>query len=372
MNQGNAYSSWVEIDLNAIEGNVRFLLRHTGVRVMAVVKANAYGHGAVPVARAAVRAGATWLGVARAEEAHELRHAKIETPLLLLGFTPSKQLEQAIKANISLTVWNSDQLIAISSVSKRVGRPARLHLKVDTGMGRLGVPPQHAFKLARRIMETSGVVFEGIFTHFARADEKNPATSDEQERRFCQVLDDLENVGIKPDLVHAANSAAGLTRPSAYFSLIRAGISLYGLQPSHECPLPSGFTPALTWKTILSQVKTVPSGRGISYGHVYTTKQTERIGTLPVGYADGYRRVQANTVLVGGKRVPVVGRVCMDQVMVNLDAVPEARPGHEVVLIGKQGDACVTAEHVASVWGTINYEVVCGIGSRVPRFYDGD
>lgn len=371
MNRSNAYSCWVEVDLNAIEANVRYLLRHTGVQVMAVVKANAYGHGAVPVVQAAVRAGATWLGVARPEEAFELRHSNIETPLLLLGFTPAQQLERAINADVSLTVWDVHQLAAIAAASERAGRPARLHLKVDTGMGRLGVPSERALKLAQRIMATPGVVFEGIFTHFARADEESPLTTDEQEREFRKILDALEDSGIKPGLVHAANSAAGLTRSSAYFSLIRAGIALYGLHPSGECQLPSDFSPALTWKTVLSHVKTVPAGRGISYGHVYTTRQTERIGTLPVGYADGYRRALGNTVLVAGRKVPVVGRVCMDQVMVNLDAVPEARSGDEVVLIGKQGDARVTAEDVALAWGTINYEVVCGIGSRVPRLHRG-
>ena len=369
MNWGDAYSCWVEIDLRAIEGNARLLQQHTGVHVMAVVKANGYGHGAVPVAKAAVHGGASWLGVARPEEAFQLRNANIDTPVLSLGFTPSERLDESIKTNISLTIWDLDQLNSVSEAAGRVGVDARVHVKVDTGMSRLGVQPQLALELARKTVQMPKVVLEGIFTHFARADEKNPATSDEQENKFRRVLQDLDEAGIKPPLVHAANSAASLSRSSSHFSLVRAGIALYGLHPSTECPLPSNFSPALTWKTILSYVKTLPAGRGISYGHVYTTRRAERIGTLPVGYADGYRRVQGNTVLVGGKKVPVVGRICMDQMTVNLDAIPEARTGDEVVLIGRQGDACITAEDVASVWGTINYEVVCGIGPRVPRFY---
>jgi alanine racemase len=371
MNRGDSYSCWVEVDLKAVEGNVRLLQEHTGVQVMAVVKANGYGHGAVPVAKAAVRGGATWLGVARPEEAFELRYAGIDTPMLALGFTPAERLDECILDDISLTLWNSEQLSTVAQAAMRAGSDARVHLKVDTGMNRLGVQPSLALELAGRIAQTSGVLLEGIFTHFARADEKDRATSDEQENRFRQVLDELDQAGIKPRVIHAANSAAGLRRSSAYFNLVRAGISIYGLHPSAECALPSNFSPALSWKTVLSHVKTVPAGQGISYGHIYTTQRDERIGTLPVGYADGYRRVQGNNVLVGGKKVPVVGRVCMDQVMVNLDTVSEAKDGDEVVLIGKQGDACISAEHVASVWGTINYEVVCGIGPRVPRFYRG-
>ena len=369
MNRGDSYSCWVEVDLKAIEGNARLLQQHTGVQVMAVVKANAYGHGAVPVAKAAIEGGATWLGVARPEEAFELRYAGIDTPVLSLGFTPAERLDECILDNISLTLWDTDQLSAVAQAATRVGSDARVHVKVDTGMSRLGIQPERALELVRKIVELPNVVLEGVFTHFARADEKNAATSDQQENEFRRVLDDLDNAGIRPPLVHAANSAASIWRSSSYFDLVRAGISLYGLHPSAECPLPPNFSPALTWKTVLSQVKTVPAGRGISYGHVYTTGRAERIGTLPVGYADGYRRVQGNTVLVGGKNVPVVGRVCMDQVTVNLDTVLGAKAGDEVVLIGKQGDACITAEDVASAWGTINYEVVCGIGPRVPRFY---
>jgi alanine racemase len=226
-----------------------------------------------------------------------------------------------------------------------------------------------AVSLANKLAGVEGLEFEGIFTHFARADEPNCKLTEVQESLFKRLIEELDTAGIVPPIVHASNSAAGMTRPSAFFNLIRTGISIYGLHPSTEWLLPASFQPALSWKTVLSQVKILPPGRGVSYGHTYMTHQEERIGTLPIGYADGFRRWEGNQVLISGKRVPVVGRVCMDQAMVRLDEVPEARAGDEVVLVGKQGDERITVEEIAQRWGTINYEVVCGIGPRVPRVY---
>jgi alanine racemase len=370
MENSHIYSTWVEIDLAAIEGNVQAMLQISGCpRVMAVVKANAYGHGAVPVAQAALRGGASWLSVARFEEALELRAAGLECPILLLGFTPPAKVEAAVAKGISLTVWTSEQVEVYSAAASRLGEPARLHLKVDTGMSRLGVQPEEAATLARRLMNTPGVTFEGVFTHFARADEPGQPATRQQEEIFDRLIRELERIGLCPPLVHAANSAAGLTQRSAAFDMVRLGIALYGLRPSAHFPLPEGFRPALAWKTVLSHVKLLPSGRGVSYGHIYTTRSYERIGTLPVGYADGFRRTSGNRVLVGGRRAPVIGQVCMDQTMVQLDGVPAAEAGDEVVLIGRQGGEQISAEEVADGWGTINYEVVCGIGSRVPRVY---
>jgi len=362
-------STWVEIDLGAIEQNARSFCRRTGVEVMAVVKANAYGHGAVPAARAALRGGATWFGVARIEEALELRQASLESPILILGYTPPGRLTEAIANDVSLTVWDADYFQAISREAGKLGKTARLHLKVDTGMSRLGAQPGRATEMAETINRLPGITLEGIFTHFARADESDPGPTNSQLKAFREVIEALEAKRLRPAYVHASNSAAGLTRPEAYFDLVRTGIALYGLQPSSERRLTPEFRPALTWKTRLSQVKTLPAGRGVSYGHTYTTKAQERIGTLPVGYADGFRRLPGNHVLVGGRKVPVIGRVTMDQIMVRLNGVSQAKVGDEVVLIGQQGEACITAEQVAETWGTINYEVVCAIGSRVSRIY---
>lgn len=365
-------SCWVEIDLDSIESNVRRIVDQTGVQVMAVVKANGYGHGAVQTTRAALRGGAKWLGVARVEEAVELRNKGINEPILVLGFTPFDRIKEAIEGEISLTLWDPQQLRITSRYAKQIGKLAKVHLKLDTGMSRLGVSPDDALEMAQEIAADPLIHFEGVFTHFARADELYPSTTNSQENLFRSILQRLKKAGIHVPLAHASNSAASLSRPTANFDLVRAGISIYGLHPSSECQLPVGFKPALTWKTVLSQIKLLPPRQGVSYGHTYRTRGTERIGTLPVGYADGFRRCDGNIVLAGGKRIPVVGRVCMDQMMVNLDQVPDAKPGDEVVLIGNQGKAAISAEEVAEIWGTINYEVVCGIGSRVPRIYRGD
>lgn len=370
-NPRKTLSTWLEIDLQAIQNHVRFLRNKTAAEVMVVVKANGYGHGAVPVARAALEAGATWCAVARADEAVELREAGIDCPLFMLGYTPPGRYQELLDLGVRLTFWSEDQAAGIQTAAENLGTAARLHLKVDTGMSRLGVAVDSAADLISRLERYPSLILEGIFTHFARADEADPEPTRKQEARFEQVLSKLKSTGLLPPLVHAANSAASLTRPSAYYDLVRFGISLYGLEPSPQCPLPPEFQPALTWKSLLSQVKLLPPGRGVSYGHIYTTSSEERIGTVPVGYADGYHRVTGTEVLVRGKRVPVVGRVCMDQIMVNLDQVPEAREGDEVVLIGTQGESSYTADDLARVWNSINYEVVCAVSARVPRFYRG-
>lgn len=363
------YSNWVTIDTNAIQNNVRFILEHTQSQVMAIVKANAYGHGTIPTARAALDGGATWCGVARFSEALELRRADINCPILLLGYTPKEHLEEMIFNQVSMTVWEREQVTLLSAAAKSVGEKARIHLKVDTGMSRIGVQPEEALDLALFINETPQIHFEGVYSHFARADEIDPLAADLQWGRFQRVLSDLDSQKIRPPIVHLANSAASLTREETSLTLVRLGIAMYGLHPSAECPLPDVFRPALSWKSILTQVKTLPAGRGVSYGHEYVTESNERIGTIPVGYADGFRRLPGNRVLVGGKRVPVIGRVTMDQILVQLDEVPESQAGDEVVLIGRQGDEVISAEDVALIWGTINYEVTCAVSPRVPRLY---
>lgn len=363
------YATWIEVDLGAIENNIGYFVNQTSAKVMAIVKANGYGHGAVQTADAALRAGATWCGVARVSEAFELRQAGIGCPILLLSTTPTACISDVIAARVSMAVWQEDHVAAVVEAASRVGEKARLHLKVDTGMSRLGVQPEEVPAFARILEDAPGVYFEGLFTHYATADERDPTVSDEQELRFKNALDKLEKIGLRPPLIHAANSAAALTRPQGHFDLVRVGISIYGLHPSRETVLPSNFRAALSWKTQLSQVKVLPPGRGLSYGHIYVTSSHERIGTLPVGYADGFRRREGNQVLIGGQHVPVVGRVCMDHCMVNLDGLSEVHVGDEVVIIGNQGEEHISAEDVAERWGTINYEVTCGVGARVPRVY---
>ena len=362
-------STWVEINLLAIASNVTCFLNKTKGEVMAVVKANGYGHGAVPVARTALHAGASWCAVARIDEALDLRKAGITAPVLLLGHTPTGRFKDAIQNQVSLTIWQASQVELASTVAKELGLTARLHLKVDTGMSRLGVQPQEALALAERLAKTPRVFFEGLFTHFAKADEADPRTTKLQESLFLETLDLLEQKGLRPPIVHAANSAASLAFPSTYFNLVRLGVAMYGLSPANDPILLTGLVPALAWKTTISQVKTLPPGRGVSYGHRYITRKYERIATVPVGYGDGLRRTDGNQLLVQGQRVPVVGRICMDQCMLQLDDVPAANEGDEVVIIGLQGNMNISAEEVAKIWGTINYEVVCAISPRVPRIY---
>jgi len=363
------YSTWTIIDKLAIQNNVRRLKEITATEVMAIVKANAYGHGAVPVARAALQGGASWFGVARASEASELRQAGIQAPILLLGYTPRAHFEEMIRNDVSLTVWDPGQLSLLSETAAQVGQPAKIHINVDTGMSRLGVQTEEALALTALARDTPGIIYQGLFSHFARADERDPAATDQQWKSFQDIRNELASAGLLPPWVHHANSAASLTRKETALSLVRIGIAMYGLHPSPDCRLPADFHPALSWKSILSQVKELPPGRGVSYGHEYVTTDIERVGTIPVGYADGFRRCPGNQVLVGGKRVPVIGRVTMDYILVQLDDVPGAKAGDEVVLLGSQGQESISAEEVAGNWGTINYEVTCAISPSVPRLY---
>ncbi len=363
------YSNWVEIELAAIKNNVRYFCDSSDVNVMAVVKANAYGHGSLPVVETALRAGASWCGVARADEALELRSAGVKCPILVLGFTPVSMIEQLIASNVSMTGWDVEHLKDVDVIAQRLGLRARIHLKVDTGMGRVGVHYQDAFHIANYLYGAQGLLFEGLSTHYARAYEADLTPTLDQEDCFRNVVELLTEAGICPGFVHSSNSAAIINRPDLSWNMIRLGIAMYGLDPSDDCKCPVDLRPALTWKAQLIQVKQVPSGTGISYGHNYVTTGQEIIGTVPTGYADGYRRHGKKIVLIGGKRVPVIGTVCMDQFMVRLDGVPDAVVGDEVVIIGSQGADYISAEEVASRWSTINYDVVSSIGSRVPRVY---
>jgi alanine racemase len=369
MNRAMQPSTWLEIDLEAIRRNTARLREHCQAQVLAVVKAGAYGHGAAPAARAAVRGGASWIGTARLEEALELRRQGLEQPVLILGYTAADRLAEALEARLDLTVWSLEQLEAASAAASSTGQAAAIHIKVDSGMNRIGLPPGDAVAFVRRAAETAGVACRGIYTHFACADNPDRAPTERQQAAFASVVEALQSSGLRPAWVHASNTAGALAYPEARWDLVRSGLGIYGMHPSVDVPLPAGFEAALQWKSRLTQIKVVPPGQGVSYGHAYVTRGEERLGTLSVGYADGFRRMDGNIVLVGGRRVPIVGRVCMDQCLVQLDTVPQARVGDEAVLLGRQGDEAVTAEEIGARWGTINYEVTCGITERVARVY---
>ena len=363
--------TWIEVDLDAIAHNVRLLRQVTGEKValMAIVKADGYGHGAVRVAYTALNNGASRLGVACLSEALALRQAGIEAPILVLGYTPPWQAREMVDQGIDATVFDLETAQALGQAALALGRTARVHVKVDTGMSRLGLLPADVAPFLERLAELPGLAVEGIFTHFATADSADRRHCDEQWRRFRQLLAELEQRGLRPPLAHAANSAATLSMPQAHLDMVRVGIALYGLNPSAEVPCPPGFRPALSFKTRLAQVKTVPAGSCVSYGCTFRTARESRLAVIPVGYADGFRRAPQHwgQVLVRGQRAPIVGRVCMDQTIIDVTAIPEARQGDEVVLIGAQGDERITADEVAARLGTINYEVVSAILARVPR-----
>jgi alanine racemase len=361
--------TWAEVDLSAFQNNLRRMKAIANTQLMAVVKANAYGHGAEVAARAAALAGADWLGVARASEGMLLRENGLSLPILVMGYTPPPQGADAIGSGLSLAAYDVETVQAYAALAGALGKTAHLHLKVETGMGRLGVLPDEALDVVRAMSRLDRVVVEGIFTHFARADETDHGSAHAQLAKFESVLRALTGVGLRPPLIHAANSAAALTLPEARYDLVRAGIALYGLHPSDAVRCPDGFAPALTWKASVAQVKTLPPGHGISYGSEYVTSTYERVAVVTAGYADGFRRILGNAVLLHGQPAPVRGRVCMDQFVIGISHIPDVRPGDEVVLVGRQGEAALSAEEVARRWGTINYEVVCGVAARVPRIY---
>ncbi len=366
-----ARPTWLEIDVDAIAQNVRAIKALVGadVRVLAVLKADAYGHGAIKVARTALNNGASYCGVASVNEAVQLRQAGISAPVLVLGYTAAWQAREALLNNVTITLYDRDVARAFSRAAIELHAEARAHIKVDSGMGRLGLLPDDVFAFIHDVRGLPGLSLEGIFTHFSIADEADLDYTCWQLKRFQQVLAELKSQGVTFPLIHAANSAATLRLPESRFTMVRLGLAMYGLAPSAAVPLPPEIRRALTWRTTIAQVKKLPAGSFVSYGNAYQTQREETIAVIPVGYADGFRRAPQHwsEVLIKAQRAPIVGRVCMDQTMINVSQIPDVRVGDEVVLIGTQGGETITAEEVAERLGTINYEVVSVILARVPR-----
>ncbi|OGB99806.1 MAG: alanine racemase [candidate division NC10 bacterium RIFCSPLOWO2_12_FULL_66_18] len=363
-----------EIDLSAIAANVALACRLAGpeTRVMAVVKADAYGHGAVPVARVALGAGATWLGVAIPEEAVPLREAGIACGILVLGPIAPDQADLVAAHDLDQCVSDQAQAEALDRAARARGRVLALHLKVDTGMGRVGLRPREVRRVAEKIWALPSVRLAGLMTHFADAEADEPGFAREQLVRFAEAARELAAAGIPAPLRHAANSAALLFLPEARLDLVRPGIMLYGYHPRGPRGGPeSPLRPALRLRTAISQIQDVAQGESVSYGRTFVAPRDLRVATLPVGYADGCGRLLSNRgrVLIRGQRVPIVGRVCMDMTMVDVSGFPDVRVGDEAVLIGRQGADEITADEVAELQGTISYEVLCRIGPRVPRVY---
>lgn len=366
---------WAEVDLAAIRHNFLAIkeLVSPQTKLMAVVKANAYGHGAVPVAKELHRAGAALFAVARVREGVELRQAKVEAPIMVLGLPEPQEAALAVEAELSLAVASLPLAQALSQEAVKQGKVCHLHVKVDTGMGRIGIFPQEVPAFIAKIKELPGVSVEGVFSHLATADEEDQTEARMQIQQFTELKREL--AGFEIPFFHLANSAGILNFPQSHFDLVRPGIVLYGLWPSAACCKKVQLKPALSWKARLSFIKELSPGWGISYGHTFHTQRPTVVGTVSVGYADGYSRLLSNQgeMLIAGTRVPIIGRVCMDQTMVDLtDLVAsgiQPQVGDEVVLLGKQGNQEITASELASKLGTINYEITCLIGRRVPRYY---
>lgn len=364
--------TWLEVDLEAIGRNAsRLAALAEPAELCAVLKADAYGHGAGPVAHTVLRNGARRLAVACLSEAEALRSAGVDAPILVLGWTPGWQARQAVAADVTLAVFDEESARHYSDAAGAVGRPLSVHLKVDTGMHRLGVHWTRAVGLARVVASLPGLVLEGVFTHFARADETDPEGTAETRRqldRFARVLADLRAAGLEPPLVHAANSAGLLRFPEARFTMVRPGIALYGLAPAPGIDI-DGLEPALTWKSQIAQIHRLAPGDAVGYGHTWVATRPSLVATIPAGYGDGFRRAPRTWrhVLVRGRPAPVIGRVSMDQSAIDITDVDGVRQGDEVVLIGRQGDATITVADVAGWLGTSVYEVIAEILPRVPR-----
>ena len=359
------------VDLGAIRHNIR-VLAPPSAEVMAVVKADAYGHGDVQVARAAIEAGAMWLGVALVEEGIRLRKAGLTAPILVLSEAPRGSETAAVEAGLTPTVYTHDGVDALAGAAAAVSSAVPVHVKVDTGMHRLGLAPGDVETLVKTLADR-GLMFEGLWTHFAKADEAHDTSVENQLGVFNGVVDVLAASGLRPRYRHAANSAALLGYPGAHLDLVRLGLAMYGLVPTgHRAGRAATLKPAMSWKSQVSLAKRVAAGEGISYGWRYRLERASTIATVPVGYADGYGRLLSNRgqVLIRGRRYRIAGTVTMDHVMVDCRA-DEIRPGDEVVLMGAQGDERVTADDVAGWMETINYEVVTRVSQRVPRVYVG-
>jgi alanine racemase len=367
--------TWAEISLDDIKYN--FLqFRHfvkQPTKIMAVVKADGYGHGAIEIAKTAIQMGADYLAVALLDEAIQLREAGITEPILVLGYTPSRSVTEAIIQNITLTVFDHEIMDEIINQSSFLNRTASIHLKVDTGMSRIGVTsPEDAFILAAKANMADNVHLEGIFTHFSNADSEDSSFTDTQFQKFKLVLEYLEKHNIYIPIKHCCNSAATMKFPKMHLDMVRVGVALYGLYPDASLKkLPILLKQAMSFKTRIAAIKKVAESQPISYGCTFKPTKESIIATIPVGYADGLSRQLSNrgSLLVQGQKAKIAGRVCMDQSMIDITDLPTCSLGDEVVIFGETQSSFQSVDDIAELMGTINYEVVCLIGKRVPRVY---
>ncbi len=364
-------NTYVKIDLDRISDNFDAVAKKAGVPVMAVVKADAYGHGAIEVARL-LQGKCAFFGVSSILEALELRRAGIKEPILILGHTPISAFGDAIRENIRPTIFHYEDAVALSAAAVAAGKDARFHFAVDTGMGRIGFQPtEEAAQVCCQIAKLPNLVAEGLFSHLATADCADKRNTEAQIARFDAFAATLRKRGLQIPIRHLDNSAGLMTFPCKY-DMVRSGIVTYGMYPSEEVPkqhLP--ITPALAWVSHITHVKQLPVGCPISYGGTFVTTKPTTVATVPVGYADGYRRSLSNRfyVLIHGQKAPILGRICMDQMMVDVTHIPDVKLEDTVTLMGADGEKIITAEEISAAADSFNYEFVCGISRRVPRIY---
>ena len=368
---------YAEVDLDAVVSNLRNMkaVIDEKTRMIGVIKTDAYGHGSVPIAQASEELDFMWgFAVATPEEAMLLRKEGIRKPILILGYSFPYCYETLALEEIRPCVFREDSLPLLQEAARKTGRVIKVHIKADTGMGRIGITPdEKGLAFFEKVLSCENIEIEGLFTHFARADETDKTSAREQLARFLQFSEAAEKrFGIRIPLKHCSNSAGILELPEANLDLVRAGVTMYGLYPSEEVGRDTvSLKPALSLYSHIVFIKTVPAGQPISYGGTYVTEKKMRVATVPMGYGDGYPRSLSNKgcVLIGGKRAPILGRVCMDQFMVDVTDIPEAKEGDRVVLLGFDGEEHLSAEELGEASGRFNYELACDFGKRIPRIY---
>lgn len=373
-NMSEYYRVCAQIDLAAVQKNIeaiRAAIRKES-KLMVVLKADGYGHGAVPIAKR-IDDIADAYGVAIMEEAVELREVGIQKPILILGYTASHLYDKLIQYDITQTIFQYETAYELNEVAKKAGKTVRIHIKLDTGMSRIGFSAtEQSIEEIVKISKLSNLSMEGIFTHFAKADEIDKGATTLQYQRFMEMLEQLEQRGVRFAIRHASNTAAIIDLPEYNLDMVRCGIGTYGMYPSVDVQKNRVvLTPAMELKTHVSYVKELPKGVGISYNGTYVTERPMRVATIPVGYGDGYPRLLSSKgrVLIHGKSAPILGRICMDQFMVDVSDIPQVKQNDDVTLMGRDGYECILAEEIAGYAGTLNYEIVCEVGKRIPRVY---
>ncbi len=365
---------YARINIDNLRYNISKMksLRKSDMKIMTIIKADAYGHGAVEIAKR-IEDLSDYYGVATIDEAIELRNAGIDMPILIIGYTDSSDYEKLLEYNITQAVYDVEECKLLSDIAIKCGKKAKVHIKVDTGMARIGFAVNdEGISQAKKLGELEGIEIEGIFTHYAKADEVNKNYSYEQKKKFLYFIKCLEEAGIIFSLKHIDNSAGTMEMNDDDFDMVRIGIVTYGLYPSEEVDKSVVIKPVMSLVAHVAHVKTIPAGVGVSYGWTYVTCKETKVATVTAGYADGYPRALSNQgrVVIRGQYAPIIGRVCMDQIMIDVTNIPDVAVKDEVILIGGEGDAYVSVEEVAAPAASFNYELVCNIGRRVPRVYN--